>query len=288
MKSRSLAILPHGGERVWPHIATFAVLSFIAALLAVAAVAGSRLVVDFAERLQGSATVVVHGAGLESPDAAAARATEILAGTKGVARAWMLAPQQADTIVARLIDGDLTEGLLPVKDSAGPPIIAVSFAPGTAIDAASLNLLLRADGLTAAVDDHRIWSSRLWRAAAITAAVVTLAWLALFLAATLVMRLATRRILQVRKDLVGLLHISGASDGYIAGMFRARIGSHAALAAFGGAAVAVIVAAACRYAGAPELAWTDLAAALCWPAIAVAVSVSATTGATRAVLKLTP
>ena len=288
MKARSRSILPRGGERVWPHIVMFSVLSFLAALLAVAAVAGSRLVVDFGERLQGSATVVVHGAGLESPDAAAARATEILTGTRGVARAWVLTPQRADAIVAGLIDGGLTHLRLPSMTSASPPIVAISFAPGAAINAATLTRVLRSDGLAAAVDDHRIWSSRLWRAAAVTAVVVTLAWLALFLAATLVMRMATRRILQVRKDLVKLLHVAGASDGYIAGVFRARIGSYAALAAFGGAAVAVIVAAACRCAGAPELAWTDLAAALCWPAIAVAVSVGATTGATRAVLKLTP
>lgn len=224
--------------------------------------------------------MVVSGLGLESPDAAAARAAETLASAPGVARAWVLDPDPADTVIASLM-----AGRLPAIEPPPVRLVAVTLTPGAALSAAGLQTRLRAEGLAASADDHRPWTSRLWRGAGLAGLCVFGAWMVVMLAAYALLRLAARRCLAGQRSVVSILYRTGASESFIVALVRARLGTRAAWAAFAGAGAGVLAVAAWRSAANPGIAWTDLAAALPWPLVAVATAAGAATLATRSVLK---
>jgi cell division transport system permease protein len=196
---------------------------------------------------------------------------------------WILEPRRGDGLIAALI-----EARMPTLEAAAAPLIAVSFAHGSPVDARSLGRLLRANGLTADVDDHHMGESPIWRASAVIVAAVLASWLVLVAGAFAVVWRAARRSLTQRGDVVNLLHLCGAGDDFIANLFRVRIGSRAGLAAGAGVLTATVAVAGWRFAAPPGPAWLDLAAPLPWLAIAMATAIGAVTLSTRAVLKPGP
>ena len=102
---------------------------------------------------------------------------------------------------------------------------------------------------------------------------------------------ATRAGLAARRDVIEVLHFSGAEQGFIAGLFQNRFATMGALAGFLGGASAAIIGVIARYFGggagfAPllPLAWIDLAAALPAPVIAALIAgISARLAASRIV-----
>jgi cell division transport system permease protein len=274
-------LAPGAGWTVAPYL-TVVALSFAASLVLIATLAAGRGAVDLRERLVGSATVVVRAAGLESPDAAAARAAERLDAMAGVARAWPLEAAGPDPLIARLVDGKSNGG--------APRLIAVQFKAGAAPSAVSLSRALQADGLDAGVDDHRPMTSPLMRAAGL-AGLTAAALLAVIMAALgIVAAFATHRRIAGQRELVDLLGLAGATDGFIGSLFAAGAARGAAWAGVAGAVAAALAVAAWRLAGPADeaiggeglaFAWTNLAAAAPWPLIAAAVGALAARLAVR-------
>jgi cell division transport system permease protein len=281
-------LAPRAGRTVAP-VLIVAALSFAASLILIATLAAGRGALELRERLVGSATVVVRAAGLESPDAAAARTAERLEATAGVARAWPLEAAGADPLIARLMDGKSNGG--------APRLIAVQFRAGAAPSAVSLSRALQADGLDAGVDDHRPMTSPLARAAGLAGLTVA-ALLAVIMAALGTMAaLATRRRIAAQRELVDLLGLAGASDGFIGSLFATEAARGAAWAGAAGAVAAALAVAAWRLADPADeaiggeglaFAWTNLAAAAPWPLIAAAVGALAARLAVRANMRGAP
>jgi cell division transport system permease protein len=221
-------LAPSAGNAALSFLA-IATLSLVASLIVIAGLAAGRGALDWRDRLVGSATVVVRARGLESPDAAAARAAEALDAVAGVARAWPLDPADADDVISRLVDG---------KSNAGgaPRLVAVELKVGMTPSIDSLSRALEADGLHARVDDHRTLTSPVVRAAALAglAAAALLAGIAALVG--VIAAFVTRRRIAAQPELVNLLRLAGAADGFIAGLFAAR---SARVSAFGAAAGAV-------------------------------------------------
>ncbi len=261
-----------------------ATFSFVASLIVIAGVAALGGAAEWRGRLAGSTTAVVAAAGLESADAAAARAAEALGATAGVARAWALDATDLDPAIARLIGG-----------AAGGRLVAVRFKAGAAPAAAALAHALEADGLKAAIDDHRPLTSPVLRAAALAALAAVASLAAIAAAVGAIAAAATRRRLAARRETVALLRLAGADDGLIGGLFAARSAKAAAWAGAAGAAGAALAVAAWRTSGGSPLsrgafpfAWADLAAAAPWPAIAALAGAAAAALAVRAALKSAP
>ncbi len=277
----------------WLALAIF-VLSVVAGLELAAATAAIRAAVAWSPRLAGSATVAVSGGGLESTEAAAARATEILARAPGVARLAVLDPNPGDALAGRVM------GLATA--SAGPPrLLATTFVDGEGASAAAVGQSLRRENVVAAVDDHGLWTGPLERTAAIAGAaaagfllaMVALVWaLAAASAGGAVRRHAARASL--------LLHL-GATDGTILGPFRASaVGAATVGALLGVGAAAALVAAAIWSPAvvdwisaqtAPQIgmdlgldAW-DLAAVAIWLPVMVLTAAWAAGGAAKAGLR---
>ena len=70
-------LLPREDGRDWTLLFVVATLSFLASLAAIAVFAGSRAAHGWRSEIAGSATVIVSAQGLDTPDAAAARAAEV-------------------------------------------------------------------------------------------------------------------------------------------------------------------------------------------------------------------
>ncbi|MET0272873.1 MAG: ABC transporter permease, partial [Phenylobacterium sp.] len=251
-----------------------AVLCFLACLTALGVVAADRAASGWSGQLAGEATVIVRPRGGETPDAAAARAAEALAGVPGVTEARALEREKAYDLIRPWL-GDVTD----LEDLPVPRLVAVTLDGDKPATAADLDRTLKAQGVDAVVDDHSVWIKDIRRAAD----VARWAGLGIFLliagAAAAVVAFATRAGLAARRDVVEVLHLSGADDGFIARLFQIRFARIAAQAGLIGAAAAAAVGAALRLAGGGEgltpalpVAWSDLLVVLPCPVLAALVA----------------
>ena len=125
-----------------------ALTAFCLSVITMAGATGERLASALEARLSGQVTIVVWGQGLESADAAAARAAEGLATQAGVRQATVLDADDSDATVGELIAGKSL-------GSDGPRLLSLSGVPDAIAPTSHLKRALDADRLVTAVDDHR-------------------------------------------------------------------------------------------------------------------------------------
>jgi len=120
---RPAPFLPEADSRDGSLTFVVAVLCFLACLTLLTVLAADRAARDWTDQLQGEATVLVRPKANETPDGAAARAAETLAGVSGVAEARALEREKAEALIAPWLgDADLSD--LPV-----PRLVAVQLTP---------------------------------------------------------------------------------------------------------------------------------------------------------------
>jgi cell division transport system permease protein len=251
-----------------------AVLTFLAGLSLMTALASDRAAEGWRGQLRDAATVVVRPTGLETPDAAAARAAEALAGVRGVTEARAMEPARAEALLARWMGPGPLPADLPV-----PRLVTLELDRRHPPLSSALEGALRAAGIDATVDDHSVWSGEIMRAGAL------MRWLALgffaLLAATAsaVVVFATRQGLSARRDVVQILHLTGATDSFIASLFQARFARMAAQAGLIGGIAAAGLGALLRlytpvggFAPVLPIEWTDLIAPLPSPLVAALIA----------------
>jgi len=159
------ALLPGVRNRGYRLTLIVALLSFVAAVEIIAAAAAIQALRDWPGRLAGSVTLSTPGRGLETADAAAARAAEILSRDPRVAKAWILEPSPDDALAAQIMGGTVAGA-----DNAPPRLVGVASKAGVEITAAAVLRLMGAQGVSAVADDHGWWSGPLERAALLAAA----------------------------------------------------------------------------------------------------------------------
>ncbi|MBS0332246.1 MAG: ABC transporter permease, partial [Proteobacteria bacterium] len=169
-----------------------------------------------------------------------------------------------------------------IEDLPVPRLVAGTLAARQPAGAAQLRTALAAQNIDATVDDHSVWIKDIRRAGGIVRALGVGIFLLIAAAAGAVVAFATRAGLAARRDVVEVLHLAGAEDGFIARLFQVRFARVAGLAGLLGAGGAAALAAGLRIAGggsgltpALPLAWTDLIAVLPCPLIAAAVAAGA-------------
>ena len=280
-------LMPRGDARDGGLAFVIAVLCFFACLAALGALAADRAAGGWTAQLKDSATVLVRPNGGQSADAAAAQAAETLAGVTGVSEARALEKDKA----AALLEPWLGQGAL-TDDLPIPRLVALELDPDHPPSAAQLQQALKAKAIDATVDDHSLWikdivRGGLWaRAAALAVFALTA------LAAAAVIAFAARAVLAGRRQIVEVLHVAGARDGYIAGLVARRFAAMAFAAGLGGAAAAAAIGAALRLLGGGEgltpvlpVAWIDLAALAPCPLLAALVAGWAARAAAMRLLK---
>ncbi len=283
-------LLPPRDARDGALVFVVAVLCFLACLTALAALAANRAAEGWSSQLTGSATVVVRAKAGETPDSAAARAAETLAGVKGVVQAQALTKDKAEALLEPWIGRDALVADLPT-----PRLVTLDLDPKAPASAETLTKALHEAAVDAVVDDHSRWIADIERGAGL-ARWAALGVFGLIAAATAaVITFATRAGLAARHEVIEVLHHSGAEAGFIAKLFQNRFAAMAASAGLLGGAAAVIVGVAARLAGGGSgltpvlpLAWVDLVAPLPCPLIAALVAGLAARAAALRLLKDMP
>jgi cell division transport system permease protein len=281
------SLMPRGDARDGGLVFVIAVLCFFACLTALAALAADRAAGGWSVQLRGAATVLVRPRGGESVDAAAARAAEALSGVRGVREAAALDKDQAIALLQPWLGKDALADDMPV-----PRLVTLELEDNQPATVAELEEALKAEDIDAVVDDHSLWikdivRAGLWaRAAALGVFVLTAG------AAAAVIAFAARSVLAARREIVGVLHVTGARDGYIAGLLQRRFAGMAFIAGGLAAVVAALIGAAARLLGggfgltpALPVAWIDLAALLPCPILAAGVAALAARFAALRLLK---
>lgn len=269
-------LLPRNRARDFALHFVIAVLCFLACLAAVGALAADRAAQGWARDIRGEATVQVIPRANETGSAAAARAAEALAGVRGVTEAAALEREKAEALIRPWL------GDAPLDDLPIPHLVAVSLDPANPATGAELRRALAAAGVDATVDDHALWLADVEKAA-VGVRLTAIALFALMTAAAgAVIAFATRTGMAAAHDVVEVLHLTGAKDDFIAGLFQMRYARLAAVAGLWGAGAAAAVAAGAKLIGGGDgltpalpLAWSDLLAVSPWPVVAATVAVVA-------------
>lgn len=263
-------LLPREDERDGALVFVVAVLCFLAGLTGISALAGDRAARGWRAEIEAQATVQVRPKPGESGDAAAARAAEALAGVPGVEEAAALERAKALALLEPYFGNQELPPDLPI-----PHLVAVTLSPEAPAKPQDLNRAMEAAGVDGTIDDHSRWSEAVREAGAIARAIAVAAFLLMAACAAAVVTFATRAGLAARRNVVEVLHLSGAEDRFIARLFQVRFARMALLAGLYGATAAAGLGALARWFGGGQglipvlpLAWSDLAAAAPVPVLA--------------------
>jgi cell division transport system permease protein len=173
-----------------------------------------------------------------------------------------------------------------------PHLVTVELDPKAPATAATLTDALAAAGVDATVDDHGRWLRDVEHAADIVRVSVGGLFVLLAAAAGAVIAFATRTGMAARRDVIEVLHLAGARDNFVAGLFQGRFAKLAFVSGFWGAAFAVGAVAALKSVGGGEgfspalpIAWTDLLLISPCPFVAATVAAAAARLTTLRLLK---
>ena len=216
MARRIPAVVPLGRDapsRFLPWI--FALMVYLAVL----ALTGVLILNAAVERWQrgevDTLTVQVMPLDGDSEAARIARVQELLAGVEGVTGVRVVAQSETIDLIERWLGAGNVPADLPL-----PQLIDVDIAPGHGLDAETLALRLQASISGVSVDDAKLWLDRLadlGRSLELLAiAVVVLIGLAVV--ATVIF--TTRMGISIHRNVIELLHLIGARDGYVAAQFQ--------------------------------------------------------------------
>lgn len=225
---------PSGAVRLAPWI--IAPMAYLATLALALALLLADMAGGWRDGVTGALTVELPPATDPADSMArAGAALEALEGAPGVLEARRLSREEVVGLIEPLLGDGLPTAELPL-----PTLIAVTADPEAPPDRHALRADLQAAVPGALLVDHAAWLGDLARAAAaargVLAGVVSLT--ALAAAATVV--LVTSAGMSIHRRLIELLHIMGATDRHVAGLFQRQ--ALIAGAAGGGAGCALALA----------------------------------------------
>ena len=214
MRQRQTPLLPIEDAREASLFFVVAALCFLGALAGIVARGAYGAAHAWTSEVEGELSVLIEG----DDRRAAAEAVAIVEGTNGVTSARLLPREEVAALVERSFGaGGVPDGL-PLPD-----LIAVTAAPDRPSTLrADIARRLTEGGFTAQVEDHASWAGDVRRTlgAVRWSALGTVALLVA--TAVAVIASATHANLLARRDVVEVLHISGARDRFISKLFERR------------------------------------------------------------------
>jgi cell division transport system permease protein len=208
-------VVPPSGFTVWLTLFTAAAMAFLTIFALALALASGRLAHSWGEELARASTIRIS-APPEQAEAQSAAALRVLGQTPGVASARALTDAEQQALLEPWFGPDLPVDSLPI-----PRLIEIQEA-GAGFDAEGLRLRLQAEAPGAVLDEHSRWRRPLVAAAG---RLKLLGWVAIGLigAATGAMvTLAANAALAANAQVIAVLRLVGATDGYIARAFVRR------------------------------------------------------------------
>lgn len=235
MSASASPLLPKEDAREAALFFVVCALCFLAALSGLVSRSAYAAADAWTTDVTGQITIRVRG-----DDAALASAVEVTIATPGIASARAITRAEAEELLQPWLGAGGVPASLPL-----PRLVAAEAVPDA--DAkdlvARLTETFKTAGLDTVVDDHLVWSADVRKSIDLAGLVALTAVALLGATGIAVIAFATHATLLARRDIVELLHLSGAQDGFIAGLFERRFlmlgvqaGALGALMAFGAAA----------------------------------------------------
>ncbi len=230
---RGSPAIPFGRDGSSRFLPALSLLMVFLAGLALAAVMGlERGLARWDESLTGTLTVELPPAGGPG-DRSLERALAALRQAPGVKSATPIGRDAVAKLVAPWLGTALSPDELEL-----PQLIDLRLEPTARPDLAGLRARLAQAAPGATLDDHRLWLDGLARVAR-SAELTALAVLALIGGVAVIsVAFATRSGLAVHREVIELLHVMGARDGYVARQFERQALRLAFLGGVGGFALA--------------------------------------------------
>lgn len=231
-------LFPRGGGGEGALFGVMTIMSFLACLTLALALGAARLADAWSQGLSGEATVQIVEENGIAMEIQVEGALSVLETTPGIASSRRLSPEESAELLRPWL-GDVDLEAVPV-----PVVIAVTLDPAVPLDAARLRDELSVAAPGATFDDHSRWNEGLTAASATIgwAAYAILALIALAAAASVIF--AVRAALNAHRDVVDVLHRTGAKPGFIANEVQGRflmLGAQAGLIGLAGAALFVVL-----------------------------------------------
>lgn len=205
------SVMPAAGATGLPLVLVIAAMCFLASLALGAALSVAHVTSDWTRELSGALTVEIKPSPRMTPDDQTQAILDLLHSTKGILSARVLTTDDTTALLEPWLGkGNVTQDL-PL-----PRLIDIRIDPASPPDFDSLVQNI-ADGVPGALlDTHRQWQSQLMRAAR-SAEWLAYAILAVVAATTIaIVTFATRAGLSANRDVVEVLHLTGARDRFIA------------------------------------------------------------------------
>lgn len=198
-------------------MAVIAILTFLAALSAGAAVLAARASEQWRGAVANEMTIQIRPDARRDMEADLSQAVAMAAGVAGVESVRVVPKAESDKLLEPWLGTGLDLVELPV-----PRLIVLKLKNGAGPDLTALGSALRRDLPSAILDDHKLWVRRLSAmASTIILSGVTVVLLVLA-AAGLAVAFATRGAMAGSRDSVEVLHLVGADDAFIAREFQTR------------------------------------------------------------------
>ncbi|MBL1256184.1 ABC transporter permease [Methylocystis sp. Sn-Cys] len=215
-------------------VIVIAIMTFLAALAAGAALLVSQASVEWRAEASSEASVQVRPTPGRDIDADLATAAELLRKTPGVREAQVYTKAESESLLSPWLGEGLDLSELPT-----PRMIVVKLDPKERPDLLVLRAELTEAVPNAVLDDHRLFLERLGDMARAAVAVSTMIFVLILGAMGIAVASATRAAVATNREIVEVLHIVGAADTFIAREFQRRflaLGFRGALIG-GGAAI---------------------------------------------------
>lgn len=218
LRYREAMVLPLGRDpssRYGPWIV--GAMVYLATLALAAAMVLASAGSEWRTELAGKLTVQVpppQGMATDDVD----RVVRLLRATPGVAEALPLDDRAMGKLLAPWLGNDVAVASLPL-----PALIDVRLRPGARIDTKALAARLADASPGTTLDDHGVWMRSVLRFAAALRTIAVAIVVVIGVTAVMTVVFATRAGLAAHDEVIEVLHLVGAQDGYIARQFQLHV-----------------------------------------------------------------
>lgn len=216
-RARGGPLLPDAGAGGAPLTAVIGVMSFLAALALSALLIISSAASDWTSALRSEMTVQVKGADRTEIDAGVDAALAVLQETEGVLSATPRSREETAALLDPWLGQGNAEAFIAI-----PALIEVRADKDATIDLTTLRTRLTQAAPSATINDHSSWHTRLTAAARSGKALALAVFLLVMGAAAAISIFAARAGLAANHEIISVLHLVGATDGFIANEVQRR------------------------------------------------------------------
>src|SRR3954453_11338111 len=196
-------------------LAVIAIMTFLAALTLGAVVLVRSAAGEWQSAVAREVTLQIRPSEQRDIEADVRAAVALASGTGGLVGARAYSKEESASLLEPWVGRGSSRNDLPI-----PRMSVVRVAPGETPDLAGLRQKLAAQIPGATLDDHRGWGERM-RAMARNASLAGLVVLGLVFAATILsVMFATRGAMSTNRQIIEVLHVTGARRDFIAGEFQ--------------------------------------------------------------------